>query len=147
MIKAMGGDIPENTLVEQLFLDYSILDILEKRDGLEPVEPWASMYVDAIRDRRFGDAIWARYHVDGVVKNGIVQGSNNMTVLDVIKEDALAYRVSAPEEYFKALSLYSNTSTADGHRNVLELISNLDERDIAMARARRNTEREDEDED
>lgn len=122
----MSGDLSENKIVEQLFLDYSIRDILEKRRGLQPEEPWASMYVDAIRERRFGDAIWARYHLDGDVENGIIGGSNNMTVLDVIKEDALSYKTHEPEEYFKALSLYANTSKADGHANVLEIISNLD---------------------
>ncbi|KAJ5949990.1 hypothetical protein N7454_001574 [Penicillium verhagenii] len=121
----MGGDIPENRPVEQLFLDYSIQDVLEKRGGLQPAEPWASIYLDAIRNGRFGDAIWARYHLHGDVENGIVGGSNNMTVLELIKEDALSYWESEPEEYLKALDLYSNTSMADGHTNVLEVIRSV----------------------
>lgn len=44
-----------------------------------------------------------------------------MTVLNAIKEDAVSYRISDPEEYFKALSFYANTSEADGHVIVLDM--------------------------
>ncbi|PKX89317.1 uncharacterized protein P174DRAFT_454991 [Aspergillus novofumigatus IBT 16806] len=76
------------------------------------------MYIDAISDARFGGAVQARYHIYGDVENGIVSGSNNMTVLDVldvIKEDALSCRA----------------------------LTNLDEREIAEFKAKVEAERED----
>lgn len=140
----MSANIPETKPVEQLFLDLPIQKVLNKNAGMQVVEPWASMYVDAIRDGRFGDAVWARYHISGDVENGIVGGSNNMTVLDVIKEDALEYRVNEPEEYAKALSFYAKASSADGRADVIEIISNLAERDIAQMRAKIEAELGDE---
>jgi hypothetical protein len=138
----MSANVPENKLVEQLFLDVSIQDVLGKDARIQGVEPWASMYVDAIRDGRFGDAIWARYHLFGEVENGIVKGSNNMSVLDVIKEDALGYRVGEPEQYAKALSFYATSSSADGHADVIEMISNLAEEDINQLKAKLRAELE-----
>ncbi|KKK25384.1 hypothetical protein P175DRAFT_0497886 [Aspergillus ochraceoroseus IBT 24754] len=126
----------ETRPVEQLFLEFPIQLVLNPRPGTQFLEPWASMYVDAIRDTRFGDAVWARYHISGDVENGIVGGSNGMTVLDVIKEDALSYRVNEPEEYFKALLFYANTSSADGHADVIEVITHLDEGEIAEFKAK-----------
>ncbi|BDD62932.1 hypothetical protein MAP00_007885 [Monascus purpureus] len=110
---------------------------------MQVVESWASMYIDAIRDGRFDDAVWVRYHISGDVENGIVKGSSNMTVLNVIEEDALEYRVNEPE-YAKALSFYAKTSSADGHANVIEIISNLTEREIAQMRAKIEAELTDE---
>lgn len=71
----MSANVPENKLVEQLFPDLSIRDVLNENAGMQAVEPWDSMYVDAIRDGRFGDAIWARYHISGNVENGIPNAS------------------------------------------------------------------------
>ncbi|KAF7118134.1 hypothetical protein CNMCM5793_007527 [Aspergillus hiratsukae] len=139
----MSLNISETKPVEQLFLDIPIQQVLNPSEGTKVIEPWTSMYVDAIRDARFGDAVWSRYHIYGDVENGIVSGSNNMTVLDVIKEDALSYRVNEPEEYFKALLFYAKTSSADGHADVIEVITNLDEREIAEFKATEEAERED----
>ncbi|RHZ49510.1 uncharacterized protein CDV56_106561 [Aspergillus thermomutatus] len=140
----MSLNISETKPVEQLFLDLPIQQVLNPSPGTKFIEPWTSLYVDAIRDARFGDAVWARYHIYGDVENGIVGGSNNMTVLDVIKEDALLYRVNEPEEYFKALFFYAKTSGADGHADVIEVITNLDEREIAEFKAKEEAELEDE---
>ncbi|KAJ5650137.1 uncharacterized protein N7484_003860 [Penicillium longicatenatum] len=135
-------NLPENRPVEQLFLEYSIQDVHSRNKRFQIVEPWGSLCVNAIREERFGDAIWARYHISGGVVNGIVGGSDNMTVLEVIKEDALGYRVGDPEEYAKALLLYAKSSPADGHADVLELIANLPESDIARVQAEYDIERE-----
>lgn len=135
-------NLPENKPLEQLFLEFSIQDVLSKNERDPIVEPWGSLYVNAIREERFGDAIWARYHMCGDVENGIVGGSDNMTVLEVIKEDALGYRVGDPEDYAKALLLYARSSSADGHADVLELIANLPESDIARVQAEYEIERE-----
>ncbi|KAJ5913563.1 hypothetical protein N7504_002446 [Penicillium tannophilum] len=129
-------------LVEQLFLDYPIQAVLNKSRRFKAVEPWASLYVNAIREERFGDAIWARYHICGDVENGIVRGSDNMTVLEVIKEDALGYRVGDPEGYAEALLFYAKSSSADGHADLLELIANLPESDISRVQAEYEIEQE-----
>lgn len=135
----MGSKVPEDQLTEQLFLDYSIRDIQQGRFG-SANDPWAPLYVDALRHGRYGDAIWARYHIGAYVENDIVDESSNMTVLEIIKEDALSYRVSAPEEYFKAVSFYHGTSKNDGRTDVLDIICNLDEKEIAELEVKKKKE-------
>ncbi|KAH7137010.1 hypothetical protein B0J13DRAFT_449859 [Dactylonectria estremocensis] len=108
-------------LVEQLFLDFSLNDVLSKPPRVPAVEPWATMYVDAILDNRFGDAVWARYQICGTVQDGIIEGSN-LTVLESIEEDAMGYRAGAPEQYAEAQSFYASTSSTDGHPEVIEII-------------------------
>ncbi|KAG4258034.1 hypothetical protein FPRO03_02989 [Fusarium proliferatum] len=94
----------ETSPVEQLFLDRSIHDVLTRK--WPAVEPWATMYVDAIREQRYGDAVWARYHIEGNVENGVIispSPSDNMPVLDSIREDAEEAKMNEPESYAKAL--------------------------------------------
>lgn len=113
--------------VEQLFLDLSVNRVLQ-RDGVPTVEPWASLYVDAIHDGRFGDAIWARYNIMGDVNNGMIEG---LTVLESITEDAVGYKKYAPEQYAEAASFYRGTvSTADGHADVIEIILRIEGEDV-----------------
>lgn len=85
----------DTELIEQLFLDVSIQYALNNTGGTPVVKSWATKYVNAIRDGRFGDAIWARYHIEGNVQNDFI-GDTNMTVLEMIGEDAEEYRVNAP---------------------------------------------------
>lgn len=118
---AMTFNVDETELPEQLFLDLSIQGVLNSPAGMELFEPWATEYVDAIREGRFGDAIWARYHISGDVENGIV-GDTNLTVLQSIEEDAEGYKANAPEQYTEALSFYANTSNLDEHVDVMEVI-------------------------
>lgn len=40
-------------LVEQLFLDLPVDNVVQRADGLQLVEPWASQYVDAINTARY----------------------------------------------------------------------------------------------
>ena len=137
---------PDNKVIEQLFLDIPIRQALTSRPGYQPLEPWVSMYADSIQERRFGDAIWARYHMFGNVVDGMAYGGNE-TVLGEIKEDALGYRADyTMEEYCEAMSLYTTTSPLDGRPDVIDLVMNLDERDIAETRARIEAEREEEEE-
>ncbi|KAJ5358450.1 uncharacterized protein N7496_010863 [Penicillium cataractarum] len=102
------------------------------------------MYVNSIRDGRFGDAVWVRYHIYGDVENGMVGGSNNMTILDVRNEDALSYRVHSLEESFKALLFHAKASSADGPADVIEVNNNLDERIIAQFKAQEEAQLENE---
>jgi hypothetical protein len=104
--------------VEQLFLDLPVEQVL-RRDGIHVVEPWASQYVDAIKSTRYGDAIWARYHIFGDVVDGKVEG---LTVLESITQDAIGYKKHAAEQFTEAVSFYKGTSKVDGHTDVIEII-------------------------
>lgn len=120
-------NIPSFTpLVEHLFLDYSLYDVINKRWPV--VEPWATMYVDAVHDQRYGDAIWARYHMEGGVENGIIYSPPNptITVLESLKEDAIGYKISDPDWYAKALLFYAKTNSTDGHPEVIDIIFQAD---------------------
>ncbi|EXA32527.1 hypothetical protein FOVG_16216 [Fusarium oxysporum f. sp. pisi HDV247] len=57
--------------VEELFLDISIHEVLTQT-MVTFVEPWKTTYIDSIREQRYGDAIWARYCIEGGVENGIM---------------------------------------------------------------------------
>ncbi|KAH6990152.1 hypothetical protein EDB80DRAFT_781910 [Ilyonectria destructans] len=116
-------------LVEQLFLDYSLHDVINTR--CPTGDPWATMYVDAVREERFGDAVWARYHMDVQIEDGIIKGSPNLTVMESIKEDAIGYKVNAPKQYAEALLFYAKASSADGHPDVIEIIFQADSEDAA----------------
>ncbi|KAF5651841.1 hypothetical protein F25303_3883 [Fusarium sp. NRRL 25303] len=120
--------IDETSPVEQLFLDRSIHDVLTRK--WPAVEPWATMYVDAIREQRYGDAVWARYHIEGNVENGVIispSPSDNMPILDSIREDAEEAKMNEPGFYAKALQFYAKTSPLDGHPEVIKIIFEVDE--------------------
>ncbi|KAF5987563.1 hypothetical protein FBULB1_1952 [Fusarium bulbicola] len=114
----------ETKLLEQLFLDLTIDEVVNRLDGLTVNEPWASEYVAAIREKRFGDAIWARHHVTGDVQNGTFS-EVNQTIFQAIEEDAIGYRTYYPEQYSNALAIYANTSNADTRTDILNFISNV----------------------
>ncbi|EKV12970.1 hypothetical protein PDIG_31970 [Penicillium digitatum PHI26] len=109
--------ISETELVEQLFLDFTGQEAVQKDTrGFPIVELWASEYGNAIRKRRFGDAVWARYHLDGSVHDGKIEDTNK-TVLQLTEEDALDYSVGDPDFYAEALSsVYKRTRASDGYR-------------------------------
>ncbi|KAF5547562.1 hypothetical protein FPHYL_10151 [Fusarium phyllophilum] len=113
----------EATLLEQLFLDLTIDEVVNRLHGLTVNEPWATEYVTAIRDKRFGDAIWARHHVTGDIQNGTFS-QVNQTIFQAIEKDAIGYRTYYPEQYSDALAIYANTSNADTRTDILNLISN-----------------------
>ncbi|KAL4871727.1 hypothetical protein BDV12DRAFT_183571 [Aspergillus spectabilis] len=105
----MSLNISPTKLVEQLFLDIPIQQVLHDTNF---IEPWKTMYIDAIHDGRFGDAVWARHHIYGDAE--VVPGdpANNMTVLE---DNNLCCRI--------------------GHADVLEVITNLSE-EIAEFKAK-----------
>ncbi|KAJ5548019.1 hypothetical protein N7513_005253 [Penicillium frequentans] len=132
-----------STLPEQLFLDIGIHEIVDNttRDS-ELLEPWASDYVESIRQKRYGDAIWARYHMYGEVEDGLVGWADNLTVLGVIEEDAIGYRVGHPDLYAEALSFYAETSSEDSHAtDVLDMLQRIGQED-AIELEKRSTELE-----
>lgn len=120
----------EDPLPEQLFLDYRVADVLDKNVRLPRVEPWASQYCAAISEKRYGDAIWARYHMDGRAIDGVYtdlrqneDGScerYNIAVYDMIMEDARSYASECADLYQEALLFYNNTSPNDGRRDIIE---------------------------
>ncbi|KAH6889277.1 hypothetical protein B0T10DRAFT_561748 [Thelonectria olida] len=116
-------------LVEQLFLDISLNDVLNRTAVGTLLEPWATMYVDSVLDSRFGDAVWARYHIFGGVHDGRLD-EGRITVLESIKEDAIGYRFGSPEQYFEALPFYQRTSNEDGHPDVIQIILDAASEDI-----------------
>ncbi|KKK21244.1 hypothetical protein P175DRAFT_0497885 [Aspergillus ochraceoroseus IBT 24754] len=127
-----------STLPEQLFLDLRIQDVFDNTTGMNHVEPWATKYIESLRAQRYGDAIWARYHISGDVEDGIVDGSSNMTVLEVIADDAREYRVNEPELYTEALSFYTQTSSEDSHAtDVLALLQRIGEEDVTELEKRK----------
>ncbi|KAF5975904.1 hypothetical protein FCOIX_7441 [Fusarium coicis] len=100
----------ETSPVEQLFLDRSIHDVLTKK--WPAVEPWATIY-----------------HIEGNVENGIIispSPSDNMSVLDSIREDAVEAKMNEPEFYAEALQFYAKTSRSDGHPEVIKIIFEAD---------------------
>ncbi|KLO89444.1 uncharacterized protein LW93_1503 [Fusarium fujikuroi] len=124
------ANINETRPFEQLFLDISIGTVLDLNNSLQLVEPWASEYVSSIREARFGDALWARYHMFGTIVDGLVEGSNQ-TVMEALEESAVEYKATVPDDYRHALSVYANTSNNDKHRDVLDLLSAVHLRDVS----------------
>ncbi|WAO97161.1 Hypothetical protein NCS54_01487500 [Fusarium falciforme] len=127
---AAAASAQESEAIEPLFLEFSIQEVLTNTSWIPVVEPWASQYVSVVREGRYGDAVWARYHIAGDVRNGIVGGTTNMTVLQSIEEDALGYKISDPEDYAKAEAFYAQTSDHDGHKDIIQTLSHIYIQDI-----------------
>ncbi|KAJ4256814.1 hypothetical protein NW762_008910 [Fusarium torreyae] len=121
--------------VEILFLDIPVSDVVQRADYIQVFEPWATQYVDAIHEGRFGDAIWARYHMMGGVKSdGKLEGAD-ITVTESITEDAVAYKQGYPEDYAKAVSLFQEyLSQSDGHLDILEIVFRIGREDVSGIR-------------
>ncbi|KAJ5930687.1 hypothetical protein N7466_006180 [Penicillium verhagenii] len=117
----------ENPLPEQLFLDFRISDVLDSTKRIPRTEPYASQYCTAISEHRYGDAIFARYHMDGRAENGICTNTRDgccetyqIPVFDLIMEDARGYARECPGLYRNALRLFNSTSLDDGRRDIIE---------------------------
>ncbi|KAF5968184.1 hypothetical protein FCOIX_11555 [Fusarium coicis] len=117
--------------VEELFLDISIHEVLTQT-MVTFVEPWKTMYIESIREQRYGDAIWARYCIEGGVENGVIIGegpSPDITVLDQVREDAVEAKTNEPGLWVEALELYRTSSSTDGYPEVLKIIFDTDRMD------------------
>jgi hypothetical protein len=106
---------------EQLFLDLDPVEALNGTCGTRTTEPWATLYHDAIADGRFGDAIYARYNIDGRSSNDTFYGTNH-SVKQEILIDAASYHSSYPEMFAEALLFYSNNSSEDARSDIIEAI-------------------------
>lgn len=128
---------------EQLFLDLPVADVINKTARIRMVEPWASRYCVAISEKRYGDAIYARYHIDGIAKDGIYGDLRDngdgkcilheTSVYDMIMEDARGYRECAPELYRDAMLFYSKSSPKDSRRDIIEGLLRLGSNDFCMS--------------
>lgn len=106
---------------EELFLDLAVADVQRGAAGTKTVEPWASLYCKAVSEHRYGDAIHARYSLDGRSPEGINQETKR-TVLEEILLDAIGYYTGYPKIYAEALSFYSNNSSNDTRPEIIEAI-------------------------
>ncbi|RAL05868.1 uncharacterized protein BO80DRAFT_460921 [Aspergillus ibericus CBS 121593] len=123
-------------LPEQLFLDYPVAHVPNKSSRRSWVEPWASEYCAAISEKRYGDAIWARYNMDGTTVDGQLKSLSmtkdgtieevSVPVYEVIMEDARGYAKDCPEHYRDALLLYNTTSPSDSRRDIIEGLTQID---------------------
>jgi len=106
---------------EQLFLDIAPASILNGTSGARISEPWATLYCNAISEHRFGNAIFARYSIDGRSANGVFHGTDH-TVEQEILLDAAGYYKGYPEIYAEALSFYLSNSDKDTRSDIIEFI-------------------------
>ncbi|GAD95388.1 hypothetical protein FG04489.1 [Paecilomyces variotii No. 5] len=116
---------------EPLFLEYSTEEVLEGNNGrgIPFVQPWGSEYVNAIHGRRYGDAIWARYHIRG-------SSDDDEAVRKEIEVDARECRENDPYGYADAILLYSDNSSADGHLDLIEMILRIAKEDASEHHAK-----------
>ncbi|PYI01461.1 hypothetical protein BO78DRAFT_401286 [Aspergillus sclerotiicarbonarius CBS 121057] len=122
------------SLPEQLFLDLPIAEVRNPPAGKALAEPWATEYCAAIAERRYGDAIWARYNIFGDTVDGMYTqwgctDDGNYTewrvsVYDEIMEDARGYATD-PELYREALEFYQGTSENDSRRDIIEALHRI----------------------
>lgn len=117
---------------EELFLDIAVVDIQRGTSGTKTLEPWASLYCKAVSDQRYGDAMHARYSLDGKSSEGI-NSDTNRTVLEEIRLDAINYYSTEPEIYAQALLFYSNNSNSDTRPEIIEVIRQVPHNQTASA--------------
>ncbi|TXC10546.1 hypothetical protein FocTR4_00005957, partial [Fusarium oxysporum f. sp. cubense] len=125
-------NIDKSQAPETLSLDISVQRVFAGT-GPDPVEPWATSYVNAVRDGRFGDAIWARYHIFGNVVDG--KSEYGSTVIDNVEEEAVRYKKRACREWANTVAFYKETSSADIHPEVIEIILQVDKKDVSRIQA------------
>jgi hypothetical protein len=133
----------ESSLPEQLFLDLPVTEVINKTARIRMIEPWASRYCTAISDKRYGDAIYARYHIDGRAKDGIYTdlrdngdgpyALHETSVYEMIMEDARGYAQDSPEIYRDALLFYGKSSPNDNRRDIIEGLFKLGSEDSCMS--------------
>ncbi|KAJ5554596.1 hypothetical protein N7513_004555 [Penicillium frequentans] len=91
----------------------------------------------AISEKRYGDAIYARYHMDGRAKDGVHTDLRDCgegpfqwhktSVYEVIMEEARSHAQGCPDLYRDALLFYSSTSPKDTRRDIIEELFQIGE--------------------
>ncbi|PWY89692.1 hypothetical protein BO94DRAFT_463722 [Aspergillus sclerotioniger CBS 115572] len=121
-------------LPEQLFLDIPVSEARHLPPGMELAEPWATEYSTAIGEKRYGDAIWARYNIFGDTVDGMYTEWSctddgqytewKVRVEDAILEDARGYAEDR-ELYQEALEFYGGTSQNDSRRDIIAALHRI----------------------
>ncbi|PYH77617.1 hypothetical protein BO82DRAFT_358122 [Aspergillus uvarum CBS 121591] len=120
---------------DDLFLELDVNQVADGTAGSWIRAPWGESYVSAIQEGRYGDAVWARYHMDGRAEGGII-AEDNSTVTEELLEDARGYRLATPELFAQVAARYNATSAADEHPELVELIGSVLTEDLATLAAR-----------
>ncbi|KAF5636123.1 hypothetical protein F52700_5437 [Fusarium sp. NRRL 52700] len=110
-----------------LFLDLSISEAESNPPEWGLVEPWTSNYISALRENRYGDAIWARYQMYGDTSNGTFLEYPQWTVREAIEEDAIGYRLRARDNWKYAMTVYANSSK-NTQSDILDLMFDVNRR-------------------
>ncbi|GAQ35621.1 hypothetical protein AtubIFM56815_002842 [Aspergillus tubingensis] len=106
---------------DELFLDLDVDQVANGTAGSWIQAPWGESYVSAVRESRYGDAVWARYHMDGRAVGNIIE-ADNTTVTKELLDDATGYRLGNTELYNQVATRYNTTSSNDGHRELVDII-------------------------
>lgn len=73
---AFGASAGRCGQTDHLFLDLDINQVANGTAGSWIQAPWGDSYVSAVRAGRYGDAVWARYHMDGRADGNIISADN-----------------------------------------------------------------------
>lgn len=65
---------------------------------------WSDLYCLAIDEKRYGEAVYARYHMDGLATDGVYT-MDNIIVINEIKRDASDYAAHNLEMFAAAIIL------------------------------------------
>lgn len=123
---------------DELFLDLDVDQVANGTAGSWIRAPWGESYVSAVRESRYGDAVWARYHMDGRAEGNIIEAENT-TVTEELLDDAMGYRVSNPNLYKLVATRYNTTSLNDGHRELIDIIVGVLGKDLNALQKRDTT--------
>jgi hypothetical protein len=115
-------------IIEPLFLDISAAE-------LGPLTPHEISYIQAITARKFGEAIYHRYHFDSRAVDGFIP-SENITVLEDITNDAVGYAGDDAQQFYETCRILQTTSELDGMKYVIDAICSVQPPDrVDMERA------------
>lgn len=115
-------------IVEPLFLDICAAELADHtvswpfRNPPGPLTPHELSYIQAITDRRFGEAIYHRYHFDSRAVDGFLP-CENITVLEDISNDAVGYAGDDAQQFNKTLRILQTTSELDTMKYTIDAIS------------------------
>jgi hypothetical protein len=129
-------------IIEPLFLDISAAELathhtvpLPFRNPPGPLTPHEISYIQAITARKFGEAIYHRYHFDSRAVDGFIP-SENITVLEDITNDAVGYAGDDAQQFYETCRIPQTTSELDGMKYVVDAICSVQPPDrVDMERA------------
>jgi hypothetical protein len=108
-------------IIESLFLDISAAELAD-HTAPRPLTPRELSYIQAIADKKFGEAIYHRYHFDSRAVDGSIP-SENITVLEDITNDAVDYASDDAQQFNETLRILQTTSELDTMKHIIDAIS------------------------